>query len=78
MDCEDVHRSRLVGLRGVRVGEASNPGTESGHEVRVEDFVFVDPTQVDRHEEVICVSNHLIENFHFGDLTLCFHQVGHS
>ena len=54
--CEDVHKSRSRGLRGVRVGEASNLGLESGHEVRVEDSAYVDPTQVDPHEEAICVS----------------------
>ena len=47
---EDDYRTRLRGLRGVRVGEASNPGPESGHEVRVEDSANVDPTQVDPHE----------------------------
>ena len=38
-----------MGCEEVRVGD---PGPESGHEVRVEDSAFVDPTQVDSHVEV--------------------------
>ena len=56
-DCGDVQRLLLGGLRGVRVGEASNPGPadeevgSGGERLTQEDLLEIAPTQVDIDDE---------------------------